>query len=591
MAKGIDEEVSHAIKVTDYLVSLPSLIKQYLILIVFMGIFGVLLSQILNYPIMQGILSSFLILVVPTILSALTLRILRRVPLKRSFFLMLVMCLFYMLIYTLYFITSDINVLILGLSAIFILLFLILYYVFILRYSAFIFSLAQLFFFIVMFYYVVFNVTTITSFSQQAIDGLLIKLLITSLIFSFFIYFLFYILNAPMKKAFSISVTKVFSLFISQWINDSKDLEKEFERIGIFMESYIDVLLFKNSKGKCLVTIPQVHFGPFGNLGGSDYPNQMSQILEKYVDCSIVFHGACTHDQNPTSSSRIGEVTEPLISFISDNYDNLNKSKIGFTSCEYHKTKSAHLLFDDAILSSFSRYPNTTEDMEFGLGLLLREKAKKYREKSFIADQHNSDTGKITQFLLGSKEASEYLNAMDCLEDKIKKIKLERCKFNFAKLHKPYFPSAGISNNGIGMFCFVSKNTSILYVVIDSNSVNNDIKSAIENKLNQVFDEVIITTTDSHSLNKVSGVINPASVKEMDVLLDDLTFLAKDLKSNASEFTMVSKTLPIKIKVFGPHQSLKLIGVVNSLMSVLKFIVPLLFIFGILFALYILSLL
>ena len=86
MAKGIDEDVSHAVKVTDYLVSLPSLIKQYLIFIVLMGVFGVLLSQILNSPIMQGMLSSFLILVVPTILSALTLRIIRRVPLKRSFF-------------------------------------------------------------------------------------------------------------------------------------------------------------------------------------------------------------------------------------------------------------------------------------------------------------------------------------------------------------------------------------------------------------------------------------------------------------------------------------------------------------------------
>ncbi len=591
MAKGIDEEVSSAIKVTDYLVSLPSLIKQYFILIVIMGIFGVLLSQILNYPIMQGMLSSFLILVVPTILSALTLRIIRRVPLKRSFFLMLVMCSLYMLIYTFYFITSDINVLILGLSAIFVLLFLILYYVFLLRYSAFIFSLAQLFFFIVMFYYVVFNVTTITSFSEQAINDLLIKLFITSLVFSFFIYFLFYIVNAPMKKAFSISGTKVFSLFISQWINDSKDLETEFERIGISMESYIDVLLFKNSKGKCLVTIPQVHFGPFGNLGGSDYPNQMSKILENHVDCSIVMHGACTHDQNPTSSDRIGEVTNPIIKFMSDNSDNFSKSKVGFVSYKYHKTLNSHLLFDDAILSLFSRYPNTTEDMDFGLGLLLREKGKKYREKSFIVDQHNSDTGKITQFLLGSKEASEYLNSMDLFKDKIKELKLEKVKFNFHKLHKPYFSSAGISNNGIRMFCFVSSKQSILIVVIDSNSINNEIKTAIEDKLKGVFDVVLINTTDSHSLNKVSGVINPANIKNLDVILEDLYSVAKEMKENASDFNMVSETLPIKVKVFGPHQSLKLIGVVNALISVLKFVVPLIFIFGILFALYVLSLL
>ena len=492
MQKTIDEEVSHAVKITDYLVSLPSLIKQYFILFSLMIIFGILISQILNYSIIQGILSAFLILAVPAVISALTIRILRNIMLKRAFFLMLVVSVLYMLVYLIYFFTLDLNFLILGLSAIFLITFLILYYVFLLRYSALIFSLAQLFFYILMFYYVIFNISIINSFSEEAVNGLIIKLFITSLIFSAFIYFLFYIVNAPMKKAFSISGTKVFSLFISQWINDSKDLEKEFERVGIFMESYVDVLFFKNSTGKCLVSIPQVHFGPFGNLGGSDYPNQMSKILERHVDCSIVMHGACTHDQNPSSSYRIDEVTTPILSLISKEKEMLKKSKVGFVQCQYNKTTSSHLFFDDALLSSFSRFPETTEDMDFGLGLLLREKGKKYREKSFIADQHNSDTGKITQFLLGSNEAAEYLYSIDFLREKVEDLNLENAKFNFTKIYKPYFTSAGISYNGIGMFCFILKNKSIIYVVIDSNSINNDIKIAIEDKLKADFDEVLI---------------------------------------------------------------------------------------------------
>lgn len=591
MQKSIDEEVSHAVKITDYLVSLPSLMKQYIILLLLMVIFGVIISQILSYSIIQGVLSSFLILVVPAVISSLMLRLLRNVMLKRAFFLMLVISVFYMLLYIVYFFTLNLNILILGLSAIFITMFLILYYVLLLRYSALIFSLGQLFFYILMFYYVIFNISIITSFSEEAINGLLIKLFITSLIFSAFIYLLFYIVNAPMKKAFSISGTKVFSLFISQWINDSKDLEKEFERVGIFMETYIDVLFFKNNKGKCLVTIPQVHFGPFGNLGGSDYPNLMSKIFERHVDCSIVMHGACTHDQNPSSSYRIDEVTTPILSLISKESENIKKSKVGFIKSEYAKTISSHLFFEDSLLSSFSRFPETTEDIDFGLGLLLREKGKKYREKCFIADQHNSDTGKITQFLLGSNEASEYIYSMDNLKGKMNNLKLENAKFNFGKIYKPYFTNAGISHNGIGMFCFVMKNYSVLYVVIDSNSINNDIKMAIEDKLKADFDEVLINTTDSHSLNKVSGVINPAKTTDLGLLLQDLSEEAKLIKQNASEFQMFSETIPIKIKVFGPHQSLKLIGVVNSLLSVLKFVVPLIFIFGILFALYILSLL
>lgn len=590
MSKEIEDEISQAVKVTDYFVSLPSLIKQYIFLIILMGIFTLILSKLLLCSMVEALLSSFLLLTVPTVISALTLRIVRKIPLKRAFFLMLFICIIYMLVYSVYFLTNDVNYLILGFSAIFILLFLIMYYILYLRYTAFVFSLAQLFFFIVMFYYVIFNISITNSSFPDVINVLITKLFITSVIFSGFIYFLFYIINAPVKKAFSVSGTRAFSLFMSQWLDDSKELEKEFEKVGIFMRSYVDVLLFKNSKGNCLITIPQVHFGPFGNLGGSDYPNLMSQIFEKHVDCSIVFHGACTHDQNPTSSSRIKEITEPVLSFINEN-KNLYTSKVGFVSCKYKETKSSHLFFDDALLSSFSRFPHTTEDMEYGLGLLLREKGMRYREKSFIVDEHNSDTGKITHFLLGSNEASEYLNSMDCLREEIKKVKMKKVKFNFIKLHKPYFPTAGISNNGIGMFCFVSKTRSILYVVIDSNSVNNEVKLSIENKLKGLFDEVVINTTDSHSLNKVSGVINPATVKEIDILLNDLMLSAKEMKSNASDFTMVSETIPINIKVFGPHQSLKLIGVVNSLISILKFVVPFLFLFGILFALYILSLL
>ncbi len=581
----VSKDISKAVKLTNLFISLPSSTSQLLLLVALSLIFATLLSFIETSNVFQAFLTSFLIIVVPATLSALLFRILRSVMLKRSLFLMLIAALCYTVIYTVYFTTGSINLLALGFSAVALIVFLCSYYIFRLRYSAVVLTLIQLFFFSLMLYY--------TQYITAAPRDLFLKLAVTSFIFSVFVYLLLYFINAPIKKAFSVSGTKAFSLFVSQWLYESKDLDAEFDRIGVYSDTYVDSLLVKNTEGSCLITSPQVHFGPFGNLGGSDFPALMSQELEKKVDCSIVMHGACTHDYNPTTNEQLTNLTGPLNSFVLSSQKHLVPAKFAFARTHYGHASASHLILDKTVLSSFSRHPNTTEDMDYGLGLLLREIGTKDFKTTMIADEHNAETGEITQFLLGSPEASEYAGAMRALHDSLEKAKPDTAKFAFVKFNRPEYREHGISGNGISMFCFISKSSSVVYVIFDANGITSETKSRLEEKLKKYFKNAVIMSTDTHLLNKVSGVVNPmggSSEESTSLIENDIMENAAKLLKSATPFTCASATVPIRIKVFGPQQSLKLIGTVNAIVAVTKLVLPLILILGTLFALWALSL-
>ncbi|GEM_PF-3650350 len=579
---SVGKDISQSVSLTKYFISLPRSRYQFIIMLVLALVFAIFLmyTQKITNPI-QAVLTSTILLTVPAVFSALAFRVFRGVMLKRSMFLMLIASLFYALIYSIYFITTDLNLLVVGYSAIFIIVFLSSYFVFGLRYTALILTLIQLFFFSIMLYYLEY----VTSSPRD----LVLKLLVTCAIFSALAYIIMNIINAPLKKAFSISSTRAFSMFISQWLYESKDLEKEFNRIGVYADTFVDALFVKNGQGVCLITVPQVHFGPFGNLGGSNFPAQIASSLEDSADCCVVMHGACTHDYNPTTSAQLRNITGPLATFVREADVKCRNEKFAFVRTNYNHANASHLILGKSVLSSFSRHPYTTEDMDYGLGLLLREIGTKDFTTCMIADEHNSETGEITQFLLGTDEASEYISAMRMLGASLKTAKRENAKFSFTKFNRPGYERHGIGRGGISMFAFISPSNSVVYAVFDSNGITNSAKDRMERALNKVFGHAVIMTTDTHMLNKVNGVVNPVGVYDISELEEDVMDGARALIQTATPFKSYSRTIPIRVKVFGPRQSLKLIGTVNAIVAVTKLVLPLLLIFGTLFALWVLS--
>ncbi|MCX8205776.1 MAG: DUF2070 family protein [Candidatus Micrarchaeota archaeon] len=581
MQTEVGKDVSQAVNLTNYFISLPKPRYQLVALLMLTAVLAAVLAYFKGFSAFQAMLTSFLLITVPAVLSAALFRVARGVMLKRALFLMLIASVLYVVVYAVFFALGDINALIIGYSVISLVVFLCSYFIFWLRYSGVMLSLTQLFFFSIMMYY--FEAISLSP------NDLLIKLAVSSAIFAAFTYILINIVNAPLKKAFSISSTKAFSLFVSQWLYGSRDLEAEFHKIGVYADTVVDALYVSTTNGSCLITSPQVHFGPFGSLGGSNFPTEISAKLASDVGCTVVMHGACTHDFNPTTSSQVERIVSPLRKFISEAKAKARPAKMAFVRTSHGKAIASHLLIGDSVLSTFSRHPHTTEDMDYGLGLLLREIGRRHFSTALIADEHNSETGEITQFLLGSEEAAEYVSAMRKLGSVAGQVKQSQAKFACAKLCDDSYSSHGISGNGISLFCFVSKGQSVLYVVIDSNGITNEAKSRLESHLRHLYTDVVIMTTDSHMQNKVSGVVNPFGAYDTSKVEEEIYARASALKGEVQPFKAYAKSLDVRLKVFGPRQSLKLIGTVNAIVSVAKFVLPLVLIAGILFALWALS--
>ncbi len=573
----IKEDISRAVRVTNYF-HLPETKIQLVLLSIITLLFGIAQTLLNSEHITLAVAKGFLLIFAPTILSAAFFRIVRNISLKRSHFLMLIAAVVYTFLYTVYFITGNINHLILGYSIVFILIVVVSRTVFNMKYSGVILSLIQMLLFAVSMYYL--------EDISSAPKDLMLKVTLASLTLSIFAYIITYIFNAPLKSAFEVNSTSAISKFVSQWLYGSNELEEEFDRIGQDVEVNVDSILIRNDQGTCLITVPQVHFGPFGTLGGSNFPYLISKELESQVDSVAVMHGACTHDMNPTSSKEVFKITDALKSFIKNHRS--RKVKMGFLETSFNTARGHHLLFDDTVFSTFTRYPETTEDMDFGLGLVLKEKGHRLFDKAIIADEHNSETGEITQFVLGTDEAHEYMTVMDLLLSKADMVKFQSAKFAFKKWLDDSLALANIGDNGIVFLVFKIGRKYLLYLVIDANGISPSAKETLEDQLKSLgYDKIVIMTTDSHTLNKVSGVVNPVIYNEE--VFDGIVRIAKGLTKRVSPFTFDSIEQKVKVRVFGPTQSLKLINTFNAMVAIAKFMLPTLIIAGIYATLWALS--
>ncbi|MFH0927781.1 MAG: DUF2070 family protein, partial [Candidatus Micrarchaeota archaeon] len=111
----------------------------------------------------------------------------------------------------------------------------------------------------------------------------------------------------------------------------------------------------------------------------------------------------------------------------------------------------------------------------------------------------------------------------------------------------------------------------------DSNSIVNSAREKIIESIKSKFPHVRaaeIFTTDTHELNAVKGVFNPAGEQDVEELEALVLALCKRAHANLSgaQFGMVKRR--IRLKVLGPYQSSEIVSTFNAVFSLLKIAVP-----------------
>ena len=83
-------------------------------------------------------------------------------------------------------------------------------------------------------------------------------------------------------KTYSIRSLPLFRAFMLNWVASlNEPLEDLFEEMGENTDIEVNLLKFDSSKPKAAIIVPQVHPGPFKNIGSSLLPSLLKQDFEK----------------------------------------------------------------------------------------------------------------------------------------------------------------------------------------------------------------------------------------------------------------------------------------------------------------------
>ncbi|MFN7990628.1 MAG: DUF2070 family protein [Candidatus Micrarchaeia archaeon] len=575
------KNINQAVNLTSYFITLPP--APYLVAaIIALGlIFGLAVNIGRPDPVQNQLADGLMLLALPSLLSSLAIKLLiRKMPYRRIAATALAGEAVYALAYGTSMLLWGVNqlyaqlVLLVGASLVFVFLYVICRFVFILKYRSILFAILQL-----MFYLLFLLSNQVLYVTDEPFIDVAAKFYISAFVLLGALIVFFFIINAPMKKNLGLSSTDAMSYLFSQWLYHNKDVEKVFQQVGEDVKTVLCISGFRRKDGTIYFVTPYVHFGPFGNLGGSEFSYLIANSLDKkHGSRSFVFHGTVTHDLNPVATSEISKILSAADSAIESAV--YKDARVSLSVGKSGECRAEALRVNDSAMISLSRAPLVTEDINFGLGLALMFEAEKEASTAMIIDQHNAETGDITSFEPGSLVGYNYMCAIKEALSRKSPSKPLRIGVSIRQVDSDVIGQAGIKA------AVISTDPEYVVVLIDSNGVTPEFRDKIESSVKSIGKgmkrdfTVGVFTTDTHQTNMVRGVLNP--LKEQENTLETIREAVREAVSDMQEAKYFSDRRWFDIRVLGAKQSIEVISTVNSIVAVAKITLPLVFIGGIL---------
>jgi putative membrane protein len=281
----------------------------------------------------------------------------------------------------------------------------------------------------------------------------------------------------------------------------SRKLDDFFRSIG---ESVIvpQVSLVMQRKGKedIFLTVPNVHPGPLGEIGGSNLPKILHGMLGSG---SMVFHGSASHDFNPVDEVEVRKVGTAVLQARPQVCSNK-----GCTASARYRCGSVEVLaqaFGNTIIVVATRSPLVTEDLDFALGFAIMKAGEKYFRHVGFVDAHNCMDAMADGVYPATELAMEYLGAAD--EACAATAHREQTRFSagYAARTLPFSRQEGFGDLGVQVLVVDTGMQKTAYVLFDGNNMQTGARDEIRRRLLVHVDDCEVMTTDTHVVNTVSG--------------------------------------------------------------------------------------
>jgi putative membrane protein len=380
---------------------------------------------------------------------------------------------------------------------------------------------------------------------------------------------LIWLIDRPLYRAFHVRGLDFINSFLAHLTDGSKALEEYFEKIGEEVTvPEVSIFFSRKDRRGLLITIPNVHPGPVGEIGGGNIPKGMQAGFDEMV---MVPHGAATHDFNPVSEKEIGKLVEAVVK----TRGALRYSPLASRSVRFSEGSVSLLcqVFDSTLLIVSTRSPERTEDIDFNVGMTIMGEGHRFFENVGFIDAHNCSAGDVSYVLPATRLAMEYYWAgMKAIGEMPGKPR-EPMELGISQVRIPFTREQGFGDNGIQIALVRTAGQTTAYVLFDGNNMEAGVRDEIRNFLLRHVDEAEVMTTDSHVVNTVRGR-NPVGlhVPVKDIIPWVEKALSEALADLAPAEAAGSTAWCEGIKIFGSHRITQMASTVNTMLIFIPFI-------------------
>lgn len=304
------------------------------------------------------------------------------------------------------------------------------------------------------------------------------------------------------KQKLGFSLFALFKAFLVNWIEGIvSPLEKLFETLGTKKTVEVSILKFRTQSTKAIIAIPQVHPGPFKNVGSSLLPSKLQEALEKKFKCiTAVPHGLLGHEFDVSSRNHVKKIIEKIVG--ASEFPATNPLVSPLIQVTNGVATVLCQVFGDCAIISLTLAPKTTEDLPQELGAFALKEAKKHGlSHAIVINAHNSLNGTVSlqKAMVSLKKA---------IAESLKKsstLKRTPFKVGASKVTPSEFGlKEGMGPGGITAITIEVDNQKSAYVTIDANNMVSGLREKILSIFNDVgVDLGEVFTTDTHAVTAI----------------------------------------------------------------------------------------
>jgi putative membrane protein len=374
------------------------------------------------------------------------------------------------------------------------------------------------------------------------------------------------IVDRPWQSSLDVSVLDFVQGFIGHLAEDSRELEDFFQEIGERAVVPVTVLSFRRPEGqeKARFTLPMIHPGPLGDIGGGSLPVQLAESTDAL---SFAPHATAGHDFNLVTKRDVDTICATAQRAI-EGVEYTDTATRGVRTTEEDATLTGHAFGDSAFLvNTFS--PACTDDVEYAVGLAAASEARSDGINDvLLADAHNCNDGlegdDIGHVVPGSYHSFDLIVGAGRIGERLAGLEQHPLKLGTAWDRTPWEPEEGIGPLGVRVAVLEIDDHLTAYVLVDGNNMEPGLREHMLDSLGRV-DTAEVMTSDNHAVNTVDAENQVGAEIPDDALVDLVESLVAAAIDDLEPVEAGMATERTEVTVFGNDRTETLASHANAM--------------------------